>query len=1013
MRGSLLLFSLLLAINLQAQQYRFHQYRVEQGLPSDVIKGVTEDSLGFIWIASDDGLIKYDGIKFTTYKNALRSQFAKGFIHTAKGELLAFSDLDLVRIENRIDTVAFSTILRGERFLTDSTMSFPKSIYQDKRGSVWIAEPKSVIQYASGKVKRYEFGEEDRSPVFVRSFNFFEDSEGNLYTVSYNGGVFRYDREQNDFFKQKNMRLPADVSHVLYFRDMLLIASRTGLFKATVSNNQVSPPENIFPVLGVSHLALAKDSSVMVSTYGEDLYRVHFDNGFRWEDLYHNFNGINHSYVSREGDIWVSTDKGLVIVQENSFRMADPNSQAQFIEGITDDGKGNVYFATKETLIQLSPDAENGWRRTELLRENTNYFQSLKNDESGLWAATSWNVLLLKDGHVKKSFDFSKEGNFVNHLFLDEKRDVWVAQAGNTKIKRISPSFHVQYFEVEGIGQGEINHIDQGEDGIYAVANGLDNYIFFKAHSDSVFRNISVPITFDVRGDFNVLNFAIKDNEIWLASSEGLLRFDRRKMERQNKGQDFETFPVSCVVVLDRDHILFSNSFGLFRFNTETGEYWLYDEDSGLPSNTITDHGIYVAKDSSIWIGTSYGIATASQNLSRFRRTKKPYCVEARINGIAKRYASGLNASFGSYITLQFSPVSFPENKIDYQWKMDNEADWHTLDNGLLSLSDVKEGTHQVHVRAKKNTGLSWSLPTSISLEIDSPYWKRAEFIFLIVLVAILIAWASYGISSSIMNQRKQYLEDQINERTQELKKANEELTIRNTELDRFVYSASHDLSAPLKSILGLIRVAKLDKPDEVHRQYLDMMERSVFKLEDFIEEVVTYSRNTRMPLKFEPLDFRDFVQNLLLDHEYSPNFGHIDFKIEDRSGEPMISDVTRMKIILNNLISNAIKFHWVENGRKPFVKISLHRDDSWYIVNVTDNGKGIEQEHVKKIFEMFYRATDKAQGSGLGLYILKEAVVKLGGSVEAYSNPGQGTEFIIHLPVPVADPANAKLFHF
>jgi signal transduction histidine kinase/ligand-binding sensor domain-containing protein len=1004
MRAFLSLSVLLIAYQVSAQQYRFHEYRVEQGLPSDVIKAVTEDSLGFIWIASDDGLVKYDGVKFTTYKNGMRSQFAKGFIKSGDGRLFAFSDLDFVEIINRIDTVEFKTIVRGERFLTDSTLSYPKSVYQDRQKLIWMGEPKSVISFDGDKIKRYDFTEVYRSPVFVRSFSFFEDDQNQLYTIAYNGAVFRLDRTKDKFVLIKGIELPDEISHVLFFDHQLFIAARKGLFRAAVVKGDIQQPENLFPVVAASHLTIAADSSLIVSTYGEDLYRVSFRKGFKWENFYYHFNGINSSYISSEGDIWVATDKGMVVVQQNSFALADPNSQAHFIEGITDDENGNVYFATKETLIQLERK-DNEWQRRELMNDKTNYFQSLQFTNSGLWAATNWNVILIQNGRVTKKFDFSDEGNFVHHVFLDSRGNVWLSQAGNPRIRCITPTLHVRAFRVEGINQSEINHIEEGPDGMYAAANGSSTYMFFMARKDSVFRNISIPVTFEVRGDFSVLNIAIQGNDFWLATTEGLLKFDRQNLVRQNKGQDFERFPVSCVKVLNREEILFSNSFGLFRFNTNTGEYWLYDEDSGLPSNTITEHGIHISRDSSVWVGTSYGLATALRNFSQQRLTRTPYCVEARINGVPRRYANGLKANFGAYITLQFSPVSFPEKKIDYQWKLNNESDWRALDKGLLSLSDMKEGKHVIFVRAKKNTGLSWSSPGSFPIVIDPPYWKQAEFIFLVFLVVILIAWASYAISSAILNQRRQYLEGQINERTQELKKANEELTIRNTELDRFVYSASHDLSAPLKSILGLIRVAKLDKPDDVQRQYLDMMERSVFKLEDFIEEVVTYSRNTRMPLKFESLDFRQFVLNLLQDHEYSPNFGQIDFQIEDHIQENMISDVTRMKIILNNLISNAIKFHWIDNGRKPMVKIGLDRHENQYIVTVKDNGKGIPQEHLKRIFEMFYRATDEAQGSGLGLYILKEAVLKLGGTVEAHSALEVGTEFVIRLPVPILAP--------
>jgi len=224
---------------------------------------------------------------------------------------------------------------------------------------------------------------------------------------------------------------------------------------------------------------------------------------------------------------------------------------------------------------------------------------------------------------------------------------------------------------------------------------------------------------------------------------------------------------------------------------------------------------------------------------------------------------------------------------------------------------------------------------------------------------------------------------------------------LRNTELDRFVYSASHDLSAPLKSILGLIAIARMDKPDPGQEQYLLMMERSVRKLEEFIEEVVSYSRNTRMPIKLEACDFRLLVQGLLQDHQYAPDFSRISFEVENLTGEEMITDLARLKIILNNLISNAIKFHWFEGSRKPYVKILLSRSESNYIITVEDNGRGIEEKHLANIFDMFYRATEKAQGSGLGLYILKESVLKLGGTVEARSALDAGTTFTVTLPIP------------
>lgn len=968
-----------------------------------MIKGVTQDSLGFLWIASDDGLVKYDGLKFTTYKDAFRSQYVKGFLHTRDGRLLAFGDLDVIEIQNAVDTVVFKPLLRGERFFSDSAIWFPKSAYEDHRGMIWLGEPKSVIGFDGQKIKRYDFGEENRSAVFVRSFSFFEDDANDLYSVSYNGTIFKYSRTEDIFIRMKGIKLPTDISSVRWVNQRLWIAARTGLYFARIDGDRISHLENMFPIRHVSHLEFDSDSSLLVSTFEQDLYRIKLTPEFSWENFQYNFNGINHCFISNENDIWVSTDKGLILVQKNLFVLSDIGSRTHFVEGIAYDNENDrVYYCSKEELVELTPDGEHDWSRKILHTGNQNYFQALEYRDKTLWAASSWNVLQFDDGSLARTWDFSADGNFVHDIFLDKRNYLWVSQAGTDEIKVITDSATVERFSTRELTQNDINLIREGSDGIYATASGNASYLFFKAHTDEKFRNISAPLPFLVRGDLSVVDMAIDHNDvIWLASSEGLLRFSQGAVQRITFGERFEEYPVSSVEVLDRRNILFSNSYGLFRYDVDSNEYWLYDENTGLPSNTITDHGIYVTPAREVWVGTSYGLASARGSLLESTNTRKPYCVEARVNGIPTRYSGGLFAEHGSFITLRFSPISFPENKINLQWKFGRDSVWMPIEGPQLSLSRLNDGVYTLDVRAKKNTGFGWSDPAHLTLTVAPPYWKKATFAMIVFSGVLLIAWASYGLSSVLMNRRRKYLQNVINERTMELQRANEELLLRNSELDRFVYSASHDLSAPLKSILGLIRVAQMDQPGEAQGQYLKMMERSVHKLETFIQEVVTYSRNIRMPVNYDAFCFRDFVEGLLQDHEFSPNFKHIQFDIEDQLNGPMVSDMTRMKIILNNLLSNAIKFHWIDEGRKPFVKISARKDNGSYLLSVSDNGRGISESHINRIFEMFYRATDQTQGSGLGLYILKESVTKLGGTVTASSEVEKGTEFIITLPVP------------
>ncbi|MBL7857302.1 MAG: GHKL domain-containing protein [Cyclobacteriaceae bacterium] len=1000
-----LIFILIYAFSISsvcAQEYRFRLYRVEQGLPNDVVKAVAQDSLGFVWIATDDGLVKYDGQRFTTYKAAFRSQYTKAFLNTRSGRLLAIGDLDLIEIRNQVDTVIFKTVLAGARTFSDSAIWYPKSIYEDRSANIWLGEPQSAIRYDGKSMKRFDFGAENRSPVFIRSFSFFEDDNENLFAVSYRGKVFRLDKRRDEFVALEH-ELPADCAHVLFDQHKLYVATGTGVYEATIDDGDIRNVRQLLPVKQASYLLTSPDGALWVGTFDDDLYQVNRDSEVTWKALGYSFKGINSIYQSNEGDLWTSTDKGMVLVQSNLFELADPLSQAQFIEGIAEDATLNrIYFCNKETIVQLESSKPDGpLRRTVIYDDRNAYFQSLQVSKRGLWASSIYEVMLFSEGKLFRKWDFSSEGNFVHDIFLDSRQQLWGCQAGNANVIMINDSLRVKRYPIPSNKQNEVTLVREGPNGLYVAASGPDKYLFFKPHTGDSFRDISLPIKFSIAGDFTINDFAVQQNNVvWIASTEGLIRFGHQKIERIDLGETFTAISVSSIEILDERNIIFSNSHGLFRYDLVSNEYWLYDENSGLPSNTITGRGIFIDHKKQLWIGTSYGLARTAQSIIQNKQTTKPHCIEARVNGEGVRFIRGVQASYGAFIHLQFSSITFPENKINLQWKMQGDTLWHAMRNHQLSFTDLWPGEYNVLVRAKKNTGLDWSEPTMVSLLIAKPYWLRIEFIFFLITIILIIAWASYSVTSRLLNKRKVQLERLIEKRTTDVQRANNELMQRNAELDRFVYSASHDLSAPLKSVLGLIAVSRMENPGEQHEQYLTMMEGSVRKLEDFIRDVVSYSRNTRMPVKNEAVDFSELIQSLLNDQQYAPNFSRIDFQVEDTTGSKMVTDVMRLKIVLNNLISNAIKFHWLER-ENPFVKIKLMRQGNAYSITVQDNGQGIDEAHTAHVFEMFYRASESAQGSGLGLYILKETVLKMSGKVSVKSKIGEGTTFTVMLPVP------------
>lgn len=230
------------------------------------------------------------------------------------------------------------------------------------------------------------------------------------------------------------------------------------------------------------------------------------------------------------------------------------------------------------------------------------------------------------------------------------------------------------------------------------------------------------------------------------------------------------------------------------------------------------------------------------------------------------------------------------------------------------------------------------------------------------------------------------------------LQEKNEDLVKINAELDRFVYSASHDLRAPISSLLGLIEVARLEKDLDSVTQLLDLQKKSLMRMDRFIQDIVDHSRNTRLQVAAEPIDFERMVANAFEQLQFMEKFGRIRKIISIDQASVFYTSSTRIDIILNNLFSNAIKYADLRK-QNPSLSVSIKFTAEQAEIRISDNGEGITPEAIPKIFDMFYRASGSGSGSGLGLYIVKEAIQKLQGSIDVHSEFGKGTEFVVKIP--------------
>jgi signal transduction histidine kinase len=260
-----------------------------------------------------------------------------------------------------------------------------------------------------------------------------------------------------------------------------------------------------------------------------------------------------------------------------------------------------------------------------------------------------------------------------------------------------------------------------------------------------------------------------------------------------------------------------------------------------------------------------------------------------------------------------------------------------------------------------------------------------------IAIVSTIVATFFYIYRTHLFNQKIITSRNELGKRYVELEKVNQEM-------DNFVYSVSHDLRAPIVSALGLVSIALDETELDKIKYYLSLEERSLLKLDKFISEILVYSRNSRTEVLCEEIIMEQIIADIMefqkLDLPSSP----VKMKVEMDTTMPFYSDSKRLYAILNNLISNGVRYK-NKNNVDAFVHVSVQISPEKAIVKVIDNGIGIEEKHLPKIFEMFYRAHTRSEGSGLGLYIVREVVEKLKGKIWVDSQVGEGTTFYLEVP--------------
>jgi signal transduction histidine kinase len=413
----------------------------------------------------------------------------------------------------------------------------------------------------------------------------------------------------------------------------------------------------------------------------------------------------------------------------------------------------------------------------------------------------------------------------------------------------------------------------------------------------------------------------------------------------------------------------------------------LLDRFDGMASQECTGATrMTLSKDKKLWVPTLGGAAILDpDDVYENRNIPQVYITDFLTDFQSRSATNDRIVIEPNVVRYQFNFTSLSyiaPPKVQFRYKLSGiDNNWVEAGNEREVLyTNLSHGNYTFTVVGSNNDGVWNEEGASIKFKVNPYFYETTLFYLLVVVLIGLLIW---GVIVWRVNN--------VEKRNAELKKLNEEL-------DRFVYSASHDLRAPLSSVLGLVEIARLETTVEAKQQCLDMINTSVVKLDGFINDIIDYSRNQRIDIQPENVDIQKEVHEALADLKYLDKEHKIEKIVEIEGDSIFVTDGRRLNVILKNIISNAIRYHNFEQSN-PYIKIKISNNSSSATIAISDNGIGIDQSHLENIFKMFYRADESSKGSGLGLYIVKETIDKLGGKITVESMLNFGTTFTITVP--------------
>ena len=1030
------------------ESFNFKNITIEDGLSQSTVETIYQDSKGYIWIGTNDGLDRYNGYEFKHYKhdkydkNSIANNYIVDIIEDKNGYIWVSTIGGLSRINPDKDEIKNYYSKEDSGNLSNSNL-WQILCTKDNRLIASTIDGLNVYDKNKDKFTRILYKEGELPSQYIYSLE--EDINGHIW-VGTDNGLVELDKDLNIVKSYQDAIGDSDVYNVYDDSkgNIWVCTLDNGLFKINLddksvenyknNNSKISiPSNNVRDIISDSEgkLWIATDKGLCTFDYEREEFITYNKKSYQSNSLIDD--EIFCLLKDSSGLIWIGTYSGISRFNPNSnfthFKLdpyEDNSISGNVIHGIYEDDDKTLWIGTNKSGVNII----NGESIKHLNKENSNIVSDLIEDITGfknyIFIGTNEGLsVLVKNDKTAKNYTITnyttKDGlpsNKIRSLFIDSKGYLWIGtnkglailDTNNNKIIDIT-----YILDEMGVSDKFIRAVYEDSKGNYYIGCFLEGGLI-KINPNTkeykIYKNIENDDSSISNNSIRYINEDLYGN-ILVGTSHGIniLNLSTDKFNHYTEKDGLINNTIYGILVDKNNGIWMSTNAGISKLSTEDATFKNFTITDGLQSNEFNGRACFKSKDGNMYFGGINGFNVFnSQDIELSTFEPKVIFDNFEINGTNKKDISNIKfKSNENNIKINFFTNDYKNTKTtQYYYKLEGlENEWNMTNSNSLVFANLGSGDYTLKIKTITQHGVM-SDESSVHFTINPPIW-RSNYAICIYLILIIISILRYM-------HKVNTLDRLVNERTNKLRKEmekNEQLFKKVLSLEQnknnYFVNLSHELRTPLNVLSSINQLIKeFTKKDnfitpEKLSYYMGIMDRNCSRLLGLINNLIDHTKieNNSYIINKKDEDIVYLVEETVLDmKDYIEEKGLeliFDTDVEEKVIRCDKVDIERCII---NLVGNAVKFT-PEGG---LIEVLLQDLDDKVKIIVKDNGIGISEENQKIIFDRFNQVVDESSeqkgGSGLGLTITKQLITLHNGEIYVESEVGVGSEFIIILPV-------------